>query len=405
VGPSFAPLRVGGFRRLLLSYVVNELGDSFALVALAVLVFDRTGDALATTALFVAAKFVPALLAPALVARVDQHRLARSLPAIYGIEAVLFVALAVIAATAYSLPAVLALALVDGTLALAARGLARGGVAAVLAPSALLREGNALMNVGFGVALIVGTASAGLIVSAAGVATGLYVDAASFAIVAVVTAGLGGVRQEPSEQGGALARLREGIRHVGGHPLLRALIAGQALALVFFTLILPIEVIYAKKTLDAGDVGFGLLLAAWNGGILVGSLAFVRLGRRSPAALVLGSTLAIGAAYAGLAVAGELWLACLLSVVGGVGNGFQWVSVMTLLQEATPLKLQARVVSLLESVGAAMPGVGFVLGGLLTAAWSPRTAYAVAGLGLLAIVGIALLALPRRATRVADEPA
>ena len=36
---------------------------------------------------------------------------------------------------------------------------------------------------------------------------------------------------------------------------------------------------------------------------------------------------------------------------------------------------------LLESIGAAMPGVGFLLGGVIVALGSPRTAFACAGVG------------------------
>ena len=82
-------------------------------------------------------------------------------------------------------------------------------------------------------------------------------------------------------------------------------------------------------------------------------------------------------------------------MLGGTGNGVQWVSVMTALQEATPRDYQARVVGLLESALAAMPGVGYLIGGVLTAAWSPRTAYAVAGIGTLVLVFVALIALRR----------
>ena len=84
-------------------------------------------------------------------------------------------------------------------------------------------------------------------------------------------------------------------------------------------------------------------------------------------------------------------------MLGGTGNGIQWVSVMTALQEATPSDYQARVVGLLESSLAAMPGVGYLIGGILTAAWSPRTAYAVAGIGTLVLVLIALVVLARPA--------
>ena len=41
-----------------------------------------------------------------------------------------------------------------------------------------------------------------------------------------------------------------------------------------------------------------------------------------------------------------------------------------------------------------MPGVGFLIGGALTAIGSPRTAYAVAGAGVLALVLGALLLRP-----------
>ena len=75
-----------------------------------------------------------------------------------------------------------------------------------------------------------------------------------------------------------------------------------------------------------------------------------------------------------MASANTLLLACLFSVLGGAGNGIQWISVVTALQEATPPDYQARIVSLLESLGAAMPGVGDLVGGALVALGSPATA-------------------------------
>ncbi len=92
--------------------------------------------------------------------------------------------------------------------------------------------------------------------------------------------------------------------------------------------------------------------------------------------------------------AGTLLVACLMSVVGGAGNGIQWVAVMTALQQATPSDYQARMSGLLESLGAAMPGVGFLVGGLIVTLASPRTAFAVAGAGILVLVVIALLLRP-----------
>jgi MFS family permease len=96
-----------------------------------------------------------------------------------------------------------------------------------------------------------------------------------------------------------------------------------------------------------------------------------------------------------MASAGTLAVACAISVAGGCGNGMQWVAVITAVQEITAADLQARVVGLLESVGAAMPGLGFLLGGAITAAASPRTAYLVAGVGVLAVLVVVAVLLSR----------
>src|SRR4051812_14133416 len=160
-----APLAVRPFGRLLSSYTVNEFGDSIGIVALAILVFDRTGEVAPTAAFFIAAKFLPALLAPAFTARADQLALRRSLPALYAVEAAAFVALGLIADSTFVLAFVLALGLLDGTAALVGRGLVRGAVAAVLQPASLLREGNALMNIGFALSAVLGTALAGVLIA------------------------------------------------------------------------------------------------------------------------------------------------------------------------------------------------------------------------------------------------
>jgi MFS family permease len=177
-------------------------------------------------------------------------------------------------------------------------------------------------------------------------------------------------------------------------PQVRLLLVGQALALVLFTLIVPIEVIYAKESLGTSDAGFGILLASWGAGIVVGSLAYLVLKQRSALGLIIVSTALIGAAYLGMAAAKTLLVACLISVIGGAGNGVQWISVVTTLQEMTPSDYQARIMGLLEALGAAMPGVGYLIGGALVALGSPRTAYAVAGAGVLLLVLAALVVRP-----------
>ena len=77
---------------------------------------------------------------------------------------------------------------------------------------------------------------------------------------------------------------------------MRTLLIGQALALVLFTLVVPIEVIYARESpRRPTSAGFGLLLAAWGAGIVLGSLLFIVLKQRPGCPLIVISTGAVGA--------------------------------------------------------------------------------------------------------------
>ena len=80
-----------------------------------------------------------------------------------------------------------------------------------------------------------------------------------------------------------------------------------------------------------------------------------------------------------MAAAPTLAVACAASVVGGTGNGVQWVSAISAVQELTAAEMQARVMAVLESIGAAMPGVGFAVGGVIAALLDPRATFLVAG--------------------------
>ena len=74
---------------------------------------------------------------------------------------------------------------------------------------------------------------------------------------------------------------------------------------------------------------------------------------------------------------------------------------MTALQESTPQDLQARITGLLESIASAMTGVGFLIGGIVTAIFSPPTAFAVSGIGVVVLVILAAIfrAVPQHRPR------
>ena len=400
------PLGVADFRRLGAAYTVNELGNWLGDIALAVVVFDRTGSALATAALFLAARFAPALVAPAAATWLEPRRRS-GLAGAYAAEAAVFACLALAVAHGAPLGVLLALAGIDGALALAARSLVRARTAALFPDGARLRRANAALNLGMTSAAAAGPAVAGVLVATAGAPAALWLDAASFAAVALLLLGLAdGASGVTGLSRGTLARVREGARYVRGSRRLRGLLGVQAFALVSFTAVLPVEVVLAKGTLGAGDAGYGALLAAWGAGMVAGGGLFAAARRMSLDRLLVAGTAAIAVSYAAMAGAPTLAVACAAAALGGLGNGVQWVALVSALQLATAPAFQARVMSLMEAVGAAAPGVGFALGGVLAATLSPRAAFAAAAAGAgLAALAFVITLRPRKAEgRPAGRP-
>lgn len=384
-------LSLAPFRRLAIAYTLNEVADWFATIALTVLVFDRTGEAWATAALFLSTRFLPSLAVPAIASYAERRPVKLVLTVGYIAEAALFVVLAVTAAD-LALLALCLIAMIDGTLAAAARAVTRGATVAILEPAGKLREGNSVLNIGFSVMNVAAPAAAGLAVAQFGATGVLWAVAAMFLLLVVAMATARGTPTGITQSTPWYTRLREGFSYVRNHRLVRGLLSLQAVLLVLFSVAVPIEVIYAKEVLDAGDAGFGALLASWGAGMVAGSLLFARLARRSLAMLVVASTVGVCVGYLGMAVAPTLVAACVAAAVGGLGNGIQWIAVVTAIQEAIEEDMQARAAGMLEAVITAAPGLGFITGGVLATVWDPRTAFAVAGLGGLLVITSAWIA-------------
>ncbi len=406
-------------RRILLAYTVNELGTWFGYVALALGVYDHTGSAIATAGLFVARGLLPALLAPVLVARTERSRRPGRLAWLYALEALLTLGLAVLL-WRFWLPGVLALVTVDGIVAVAATALVRTAAAREAAESArsslapetpaaeakeavekAQREASAALNFAFMGALALAPALGGALVHAVGGPSALVIDAGTFVVCAALFARLRTHVQEGA--GDSIGRrLFAAFEHLRAVPVLRSLFLTEAVAIVVFASVEPVEVVYAKTTLAAGDLGFGLLVATWGVGAALGAVVFARSLRRPLGPMLTGGTLLVGLAYLGFAAAPSLALACTAAVLGGVGNGTQWPSLISAVQQLTPSGLHGRLMSAVGSLNALCPAIGFALGGTIAAASSPRVAMAVAG-AVASLATVAFLRLPLGGLRSSAE--
>lgn len=386
-------------RRIIAAYTVNRLGTWIGTIALSLAVFDHTQSALAVAAVLVAGQVVPAFAVPAVVARVEASRHRHELSELYLFEAAATSALGVLLWN-FWLPGLLLLVALDGTAALAASALLRTEAATTAReeldagndPHAAEQHANAAINVAFSGTFVLGPLIAGAIVAGAGASTALFIDAGSFLVCGALLVDL---NPHVEEAGGESVgdRLRAAWTYINAVPALRALLLAQAVGLVFFESAAPIEVAYVKRTLHAGDRGYGYLVAIWGVGVVLGSIVFARAGTRRLRIMLNAGTFAIGAAYVGFAAAPSLLVAAGAAVVGGIGNGVQLASLISSVQRLTPQLLRGRVMGALESVGALSPALGLALGGGLVAVSAPRTAFAIVGVGA-ALTTVAFAAAP-----------
>ena len=400
---SLGPLRHAAFRRLATSYTLNELGWGFGTVALGLVVFDRTHSALAMTGLWICTLLIPALVGPAATAQLDRLGVRRVLPALYVAEAAVFAALALMTSSPL-LVLVLVLAAADGTLALVGRALTRAAVAATLKPTGDLDAGNTLLNVSFSLCFAIGPAIGGLVIVAWGVSAALWVSAGLFAAMSITLVTSRSLPPAHADVGETwLARVRAGISHALGNVAVRRIFFAHSIALVCAAMISPIEVIWAKEVLGGGNSAYGIVLSAWGAGTLVSGLVLVGLWRPLPVVTripLAAGTMGVG--YVVMTLATSLPVGALGCFIGGLGNGFYFVSVIQAIQERTADEYQGRVMGLLESTTAGGYGIGFLLAAAITELTSVRVTFAATAVGVI-LATILMATLLRRTPAAASD--
>ena len=144
----------------------------------------------------------------------------------------------------------------------------------------------------------------------------------------------------------------------------------------------------------------------WGGGAVAGSVVYARFRRRSAPALITSSALSLAVGFTVMTVAPSLPVALCGAVIGGAGNSLEWVAWRTAVQERTPERWMALIMSLTDSMSMLAPGVGIVLGGVIAQVVSARAAFGVAAAGSLVFAVAVPFAFRRtRARRPEHRPA
>lgn len=393
------PFAIREFRGMWLARGLSLLGDQLARVALAVLVFDRTGSAALTGAVY-GLTYLPYLAGP-LIAGLADRRPRRGLMVTLDLARAALVA--VMAIPGVGLP-VLCVILVAVTAVSPLYDAARSALAPDVLPDDLYPNGLAIMTMTTEGAQVLGFALGGALVATIGARPALAVDAFTFWLSGVVV--LLWVTARPAANDAPrqphLRALREAVGPIFASRWRRGLLV-LAWMNAFWMVPEGLAAPYAAQ-LHHGAIAVGLLLAAIPAGGVVGAVVLgrwlsheARLRVMRPLA-ALAAVALIGCAFQPpLPITLALWALC------GIGTAYNMAANAAYVQ-GLPNERRAQSIALAMTGIVAGQGVAVFVGGAIASAVSPATV--VAGSGVLALGVLALLRVgAMRTERVVRLPA
>ncbi len=384
-------LSLRDFRLLFIGVSTSLLGDQFALIATPWLVLQLTGNPLAL-GLVLALEGIPRALFMLFGGAVTDRFSPRIIMLVADIARLVLVAL-------------MAIVVLTGMVQmwmLYVFGLGFGLVAGFAVPAGNsivpllveekdLQAGNSLvMGVGQLVGFV-GPVLAGIFIgmfaeSLLGVGLALALDAATFALSAVMLLLMRGGGKlsaaADAEQEPLWSAILEGLKLVWEDQALRLIFL--VIAAINFLFVGPILVgvpVLAAQRLAEGAVAFGLLMSGFAGGNLAGFLLAGILPRPDGQTMRLGLLALLSVFGVALGLMGFItatWLDVGLMVLLGLGNGYITIMLFTWVQTRTPRNMLGRMMSLLTLSSAGLVPISQAIAGSL-GAWNLTLLFVLAG--------------------------
>ena len=273
-----------------------------------------------------------------------------------------------------------------------------------------LGEGNSKLEASRSGAQVAGPGLAGLLVSALTAPYAILVDAISFLGSALFLSRIATRERRPERahevRPDFRGEIREGLRFVLRHPLLRPIVIFVGVSNVFVTMLFAIYLVYAVRGLGLDATTIGLIFSLGSLGSLVGALTATRVAR----------SFGIGPGLIAVATAGGLGLLLIPLATGAlvipflvVANllwGFfvlnYFVNAISLIQAITPDHLLGRTNASRRFLVQGVIPVGALLGGALGSVLGLRPTIAIGAVGASLAV-LPLFFSPLRVVRTTED--
>lgn len=407
-----SPLRFRDFRLLFSGQATSTMGDAFYAVALPLIIL-KNGGSPQELGFVLAAYGVPRLITILVGGLLSDRFRPRWVMLIADIARALLLGLMTFEVAGGHI------SLTILTIIIAGLGLFAGlfipasySILPDILPKSELQAGNALNSSLLQLATLVGSAIAGIVIARFQTQTALFFDALTFAVSAITLAAMrrrpAVVSTPPPEKQASVESASPAVAAKAGEIIPEGMTFGQFLltSRLFQVTILVVTIsfftsggligvalpAYVLGPLAIGAGGYGLALAIFGGGELVGGLAAGGLGHlpHRPV-IVLLLQIVQGIVFAVLPVFGGIVWVSIMLALAGLLNGLMNIIYFTLIQEKFPNKFMGRIWGIVTFATFGLYPLSVALGGFVIARWGFTFMFQACGIALAVAAVIGLL--------------
>jgi MFS family permease len=248
-----------------------------------------------------------------------------------------------------------------------------------------LNAGNAILRGTHEMSFLIGSAPAGLLISAVGIDLAFGIDSISFVLAAIVLSMMTStkgktvlsadelhVSKKPIKLKNIITDIRDGFKYTLSKPAFRAFLI--AIAVIDFCFAGPIDVGLAwlsDNRFEGGATAFGIILSSFGGGAVIGTIiaGTVKFKRRGYLLALIGALSGIGLGLFGIVP--NVLTAVIVCIPMGLGVGIFNIVLITWFQNEAPPRMIGRVMSLVMFASVGVMPFSFAISGMLVDIHAP----------------------------------
>jgi MFS family permease len=259
---------------------------------------------------------------------------------------------------------------------------------------------NSLLGISRSAGITLGPAIGGLLVAAIGSRAVFAVNAVSFvvsaAIVWTVRARFSDERGDEHEHGG----VRAGFAFLLHDRVLRTLLLAWIVFITGMGMSMVADVPLAEE-FGTGAFGYGMLIAAWGGGSVLGSFLGRYMKQGHEGTWLVWACVVISAMGIAMGLSPWFWVIVALSFAFGLADGTTFVAEQNLRQRRAPDAIRSRVAAAFVGVLNVLLAISYVAAAAVVPAIGPQATYLIGGI----TAGLAVFVLLRTRRYLREDEA